>query len=91
MKHYAYTDEYVSRDRAGNVTRRTTLYSVKRNIIKQIGTAEYTYMDAFQAVLDLAERHKLMPKAAFERHSSGGYKYHAWSLKEAGIANVQHV
>ena len=92
MRYFAFTDRFVRKDRAGNVTRLTTLYTVTRNLIEDAGIRKYQYEDAGQSVMRLLEEKKLLPKRAFVRNQFGGYKYlPLYTLREAGIAVVQHI
>ncbi len=90
MKYFAYT--YELKARTGGVEKTITLYTVKRNILTQVVTISESYIDEFSLVMKTLETYKLLPKKAFERGPSGGFKYkQAWLLRDAGIANVQRI
>ena len=89
MKHfiYTYSEGKAPRDGSG-IIKTVRIYQVKRNKPEFVAEGSATFVSEFQLVMQVAEKHKLLPKKAFARNAHGGLKYcSAWSAEQAGIAS----
>lgn len=84
MKSYVYT--YNSKwERAGYTAHTVTLCRIKRNKLVFIGTKTCAFVSEVQLVKMILADHKEIPVRWLENSDS------AWSLKEAGIADIQRI
>lgn len=93
MLHFIYTRVEGRSSRTSSGTPYTvTIYKLIKGTPKIIATSTDCFMSEFQQVMYALENAKALPRAAFERHTSGGYKYSAaWLLREADFANINRV
>lgn len=85
MRHFIFT--YSENTRKAHCERTVTLHRLVRNKPILVGRATEIFMGKEQIVMQLCERYKALPKAAFERHEVSHMPKHTfWSLKRDGIA-----
>ncbi len=90
MKYFVYT--CAEGFRYGHTDRTVRIYSIIKNQLIWAATRTESCIDEFQLVMKTLEIYELLPKRAFERGPSGGFKYkQAGQLQAAGIANVQRI
>ncbi len=84
MKSYVYT--YTSRrTNKGYRNHTVTLCRIKRNKLVFVGTMTRAFVSEIQLALMIMAEHKELPTKVLESSDS------AWSLKEAGIADIQRI
>ena len=84
MKSYVYT--YTSKwKRAGYTMHTVTVCRIKRNKLVFVGTMTRAFVSEIQLALMIMAEHKELPIKVLENSHS------AWSLKEAGIVDIQRI
>lgn len=68
------------------------VYEITPDNLVLVAEKTRCYVSEFQLVMMAMEQHKVLPKEAFERSETGGFKYAtAERLKEAGFAHIERV
>lgn len=92
MKHFIYVySEHTPR--GGHTVKTAAIYQIKRNKPVFLTRTQDTFVDEFQLVFEALERLRALPRKAFARHASSNSAVYgnAWSMREAGIADIQKV
>lgn len=92
MKHfiYVYSEQ---RHHSGYTVKTASIYRIVRNKAVFLTRAQDTFVDEFQLVFEALERLGALPRKAFVRHESSNSPVYgnAWSMREAGFADIQRV
>lgn len=94
MKRFVYTFHEGKPPRDGSgITYTCHIYEIKRNAVLRVATGSDTHVSEAQLVMETLEKHKLLPRKAFERSPIHNCMIHGnlWSLKEAGIACITRI
>lgn len=91
MKTFVFT--YSERTpRNGTTEKSVILYRIARNKPVRIGSKTDTYTSAFQLVWELLKELKALPASAFAlHHNNSPIHGNAWSMREAGIADIHQL
>lgn len=93
MKHFIFTtfDHKPPRNGSG-MCRTMSLYRIIRGEPVFIGKTTDTFKQGRQMAVEMLEEKKLLPRAAFERHSNGAMKLHySSSFQDAGFCTIHEV
>lgn len=92
MRHFVFTWHEGKPPRDGSGIKKTVrLWRIVRNELVFIGEDTQSFVSKDQHVMMLAEKHKVLKRAAFERGPSGGFAHMLWSLKDKGIASFKEI
>lgn len=90
MKTFVFT--YSEKTRNGTTEKSVILYRVLLNKPVRIGSKTDTYTGAFQMVWELLKELKALPARAFElNHNNSPIHGNAWSMREAGFADIHQL
>ncbi len=91
MKTFVFT--YSERTpRNGTTEKSVILYQIVRNKPVRLGSKTDTYTGAFQLVWELLQELKALPASAFELNPNNSPMHgNAWSMREAGFADIHQL